>query len=490
MSEEMLTYGLKKGTKNELLHIDSVGNGLSCGCVCPHCGEALEACQGDVRQHFFRHASGTNCPGARMTALHMMAQKALERDKTVMLPAYEGLYYQHEAENIDFDIVDLEVAYEIEGKLLRPDCVGVVADKEGKEHSLWIEIYVTHEVDEEKIKHIKDSGISCIEIDLSDMLEKGFNEEDIAERLVKSAKSRKWINCPKCDKLEELKRIEIEKEKQAQEQREAAERERELELAKKELEYEKYLKHLSSSWHSQPNRNLVERILKEIRRKPYLEYDEDDVRMCDFLVPDFKWATEYQNFPRCEEGVLVFNCLIHYYYKNIKLDDHSYKRWTYIDGPMWQLLKTQNLTREETILLEYVVVLWAINLLNNHKRYKDRDSALNKTFANNSNVRKGLIKVIHKGEDRSYFLKEEVRKQIKEELKNLEDGDVIYEIFNICFPLHQDSKSAVLDKSSSIQVNPESIRYEKHGNDKEFDGKDIDELWKLLNQAFQEQSHK
>ena len=59
MHGEMLTYGLKRGTKNELLHIDdaNVHNGLACDCLCPHCHHPLLAKNGGSKNtHHFAHA--------------------------------------------------------------------------------------------------------------------------------------------------------------------------------------------------------------------------------------------------------------------------------------------------------------------------------------------------------------------------------------------------------------------------------------------------
>jgi hypothetical protein len=40
-----------------LVHVDTVENGLACGCRCPKCGESVIAKQSDENAHHFAHRS-------------------------------------------------------------------------------------------------------------------------------------------------------------------------------------------------------------------------------------------------------------------------------------------------------------------------------------------------------------------------------------------------------------------------------------------------
>lgn len=69
-----LPYALNAA--RELVHVDSVPNGNKCGCFCPKCGESLCAKNGgEKRTHHFSHISGSDCPGAYETMLHILAKE-------------------------------------------------------------------------------------------------------------------------------------------------------------------------------------------------------------------------------------------------------------------------------------------------------------------------------------------------------------------------------------------------------------------------------
>lgn len=189
----MLTYGLKKGTKNTLLHIDMVHTGSACDCVCPYCQKPLIARKGEIRQHHFAHDKGAECGKARMTALHMLAQNILARDKTVMLPAYKTKYINKLAQQKVFRNIEVEQVCKDESSTRRPDCV---CTQGGGKPSLWVEIYCCHKIDENRKRDIIRRKQYCVEIDFSDLLEKDYTERDVKFRLESDCLHREWICCP------------------------------------------------------------------------------------------------------------------------------------------------------------------------------------------------------------------------------------------------------------------------------------------------------
>lgn len=211
MSEAKLTYGLYPSTKR-LIHIKDAENGLACGCVCPECGDKLEAVNnGKKRTPHFRHSNGADCPRARMTALHMLAQKVFEEHKRICLPSYYISPDRTETPGVkQFECVSLEQTKELGDKSLRPDCIA-----KNNNNELWVEFRVTHEVDTEKSDCIKKNGIYCVEVDLRSLLNTDYTESSILWFLVNENCNRIWINCPNWDKL---KREAVEKQKREEEE--------------------------------------------------------------------------------------------------------------------------------------------------------------------------------------------------------------------------------------------------------------------------------
>lgn len=478
MHEEMLTYGLKKGTKDVLLHIDSVPNGSKCGCVCPNCKADLVAKNGGDetlpghKTHHFAHANGSEeCGKGRMTALHIMAQNILKERKTILLPPYKTNYVNEEAQTKIFKEVLLEEFCKVEDIALRPDCNCISKNPEAP--TLWVEIYCRHKVDDLKRTEIIHRKQYCIEVDFSDLLNEVYTIKDVIKRLESDSSHKEWICCPVWD--DENKRII----NQAQE-----ERERELRQAKEEKEHYEYIRQLANEWYDQPNQMIADEITKEIKRDPYTDIDAHKQGMYECLIPSSAWASEYIKFPRNIYGLQVFNCLIHYYYQKIRLDDRSHKRWKVLDTPMWTLIKKQGeRNAEEKILLEFMIVLWALNLLNNHRRYSDHDSELAKIFSYKYNVRKGLIDIMSRGGDRSLFLEKKVREKIRQEYSGKEDGETIMQVFEVCFPTKL-YKDTILNSQSTHNpqplISPESERGPQYSMS-------IQEAVAAVNKAFEEQ---
>ena len=201
MHEEMLTYGLKKGTEREMLHIDSVANGLSCDCECPHCHHPLIARNGGKKkEHHFAHASGADCGKGRMTALHLLAQNILAQRKIILLPPYDKTYVHKKAQTKDFANVILEDYSKVEDVALRPDCNCI--PKDSAVQTLWVEIYCRHKVEEQKRQEIIRRGQYCIEVDFRDILNKVYTEEDIIKRFESDSAHKEWICCPVWDEIE------------------------------------------------------------------------------------------------------------------------------------------------------------------------------------------------------------------------------------------------------------------------------------------------
>lgn len=210
-----LTYGLNLDN-NQLVSINDVERGLECNCVCPKCGSKLVAKKGEERIHHFAHYDKEDCGGGQMTALHMEVQRILLDRKKLLLPSCKNpkiRKFLSDRSNLlllnDNDVRFFNKKYPVEfdkvessdvskdktrvGNFI-PDCVGY---KNGK--SILIEVYVTHRVDKEKIRKIKQTGLACLELDCS-FMQGEFSDDKIIKFLEEDVEHKTWINNPEYEK--------------------------------------------------------------------------------------------------------------------------------------------------------------------------------------------------------------------------------------------------------------------------------------------------
>lgn len=182
-----LIYALKDG---EITSIADVESGLKCGCVCPACGEPLVAKKGSKVMHHFAHHAGTNCEYGYQTSLHLAAKDILSKAKKMVIPRVSFTFpgtnkselISGEKE-IPIDSVELEKRFDD----IIPD---IVVYSRGK--YFFVEIFVTHQVDENKLAKLKKANISTIEIDLSN-IDRMISPEELKESLLQNNDHKKWI---------------------------------------------------------------------------------------------------------------------------------------------------------------------------------------------------------------------------------------------------------------------------------------------------------
>lgn len=182
-----LIYALKN---DKIVYIDDVESGLKCECYCPACGEPLVAKKGNKMTHHFAHKAEHNCEYGYESSLHLAAKDILSKTKKFTLPAvylefqesYKEKELISESKEIEIDIVKLEKRF---GALI-PDVVLYSRDK-----CLFVEIFVTHKIDEEKLIKLQKENISTIEIDLS-KCEKTISKEELENILLSDHESKSW----------------------------------------------------------------------------------------------------------------------------------------------------------------------------------------------------------------------------------------------------------------------------------------------------------
>ena len=182
-----LIYALKDGVA---ISIENVERGLQCGCVCPACGERLVAKKGSKQVRHFAHYSNRNCAYGYESSLHLAAKEILSKAHTIVLPAVNVLFpdsYKEKeevccAKEIQIEKVELEKNFQT----IVPD---VVIFSGGKK--IFLEIYVTHAIDEKKLEKLKEMGISTIEVDLSKR-ENAITYHELETILLQDSKEKQW----------------------------------------------------------------------------------------------------------------------------------------------------------------------------------------------------------------------------------------------------------------------------------------------------------
>jgi hypothetical protein len=184
----LFLFGLKE---KSLVHVDSVKNGLSCDCICPNCKEPLVAYNNSTnkRTKHFQHKSKKECIGYYETVLHYLAKEVIESRGYLIVPDVNFMLsecaenYRRDLDNytinsigatkLIFDKIEIE---ESQGSF-KPDLTGVIQGK-----TCYIEIAVTHFVDENKLLKVKRLGFPLLEIDLSNH-ERITTKETLADAL-------------------------------------------------------------------------------------------------------------------------------------------------------------------------------------------------------------------------------------------------------------------------------------------------------------------
>ena len=188
LREIQLPYAIKDG---ELIHISQVESGLACDCVCPSCSATLVAKKGEEVEHHFSHYTVDACSTALETAIHLAAKDVLTAANRITLPAV--------LVNFDSDFREIELAesrtYQIDSVRAEQKIGNIIPDLilDISGHQLFVEIFVTHGVDNEKLCRIKELGFSAVEIDLSSA-PRDLPMKALSELILEEVGNKEWLN--------------------------------------------------------------------------------------------------------------------------------------------------------------------------------------------------------------------------------------------------------------------------------------------------------
>lgn len=216
-------YALNK-TTNQLIHVESdeIIKGTNYQVECLYCGEHLvaKAKESEKVTAHFAHQPKTKCPLKNMsdkeaidaygeTLLHRTAKELFEREKEIYIPfTFIGSIEKTDLNNNIFPkekiqylgnkykITSIELE-KVEGNF-KPDIkLGIkIFDKQGVEQSfkLFVEIAVTHFVDEEKKQKIISAKKNCIQINLKNFPRDEFENLSKITAEIKNPQRYELIN--------------------------------------------------------------------------------------------------------------------------------------------------------------------------------------------------------------------------------------------------------------------------------------------------------
>jgi ssDNA-binding Zn-finger/Zn-ribbon topoisomerase 1 len=199
MNTNNLIYANREADK-VLVSISEVESGLKCGCVCPSCGEQLIAKKGKKKAHHFAHYKLEYCEHGYQTSLHMAAKEILLKAKKLSVPSVELTFETYKKPEIISEQMEIQIDNVKLEKRMGDVIPDVIITSGGRE--LFLEIYVTHKVDEKKKTRLRKSGKSTIEIDLS-KLDRDITEDELTEYIIHGLEYKTWVYNRLWDKWKE-----------------------------------------------------------------------------------------------------------------------------------------------------------------------------------------------------------------------------------------------------------------------------------------------
>ena len=203
------TYAFNQDGK--IVSIREVASGKKCNCYCISCNDKLIAKKGLIKEHHFAHINN-DCKYSAQTVIHYLAKQLIEDNNIILFPKlFINSNFSNSGPSIE--LIDQELVNPT-NILLEKRLDNIIPDiiiEIGKE-IFFIEIFVTHRIDNIKYDKIKQLGISTIEIDLSSLV-KMSDLDDLVKYLFEDSQKSKWIYHSLSDKIysqiEDLCKIKI-----------------------------------------------------------------------------------------------------------------------------------------------------------------------------------------------------------------------------------------------------------------------------------------
>lgn len=195
--EKDFVFSWAENAEGKMVHVDTVPNGLNCGCICPYCHEKLMARQGEERAHGFAHHSKKRKANLKIcyeVTMYKLAEQIIQTEKRIYVPSYNTMFPEGD---LVFEDVVIDSRYERGDK--QPDVIATT--KEGKQY--LIVFYLKNRTFHKQTLDYK--NLSCLEIDLSNQ-----NLDSLKQFLLSSSEDRKWLNIERhINQIEETESFDI-----------------------------------------------------------------------------------------------------------------------------------------------------------------------------------------------------------------------------------------------------------------------------------------
>ena len=166
-----------RASDGRMVSVDFVERGLPCNCVCASCGARLIAVKGEVYVHHFRHESENDCQAGE-TAIHLFAKQLICERLQLRLPDPCGAMLKATAEYQGLPDI-------------RPD---VLTEFDNGE-TVAVEIWVAHQVPQNKVAAYNKMRQAAVEIDLRPYHHAEKSESQWEQAILFEAE-RGWLSPP------------------------------------------------------------------------------------------------------------------------------------------------------------------------------------------------------------------------------------------------------------------------------------------------------
>ena len=169
--------------EGKITSIRDVQRGLNCNCTCPSCNANLIAKQGAVRDWHFAHSAQHTCINGAESSLHLAAKQVVVNSSKILIPSDEG-----SPKYLLIDSAELEMSWDTDFGRMIPD----VTITSGAE-IYFIEIIVTHAIDEQKREKINSLNVPTLLIYLDPSMMAEWSWAGIKENIIDGPINRQWL---------------------------------------------------------------------------------------------------------------------------------------------------------------------------------------------------------------------------------------------------------------------------------------------------------